>query len=167
MTNQVSEVAPWAGPVVACQVRDAPGDVEVPDVLHRHHEGPGAALRGAEGRILPDWDLHRLVLHLREPRQDHLLQGVQGLPAQHGQAHDVAAVPGGVELQQALPHTHPRLLRTDVQRLLVASTELGEVVTRVCDGFLYLINPPGVVGNVLLVLRVDSVHLSVCGGLRE
>ena len=37
----------------------------------------------------------------------------------------------------------------------------------VSRGLFYLIDPPGVVRNVLLVLRVDSLHLPVSGGLGE
>ena len=38
---------------------------------------------------------------------------------------------------------------------------------RICNGLLNLIDPPGVVRNILLVLRVDSIHLPVSGGLGE
>ena len=56
---------------------------------------------------------------------------------------------------------------TPRQCCIVSSSELGEVVGRVRYRLLNLIDSPGVVRNILLVLGVDGIHLPVCGRLRE
>ena len=95
------------------------------------------------------------------------LKRVEVLPTEYGQPHDVAAVPLVVELQQTVPHTKSLFSGNSVERLLVASPELGEVVGGVSRGLLYLIDPPGVVGNILLVFGVHSIHLPLCGRFSE
>ena len=72
-----------------------------------------------------------------------------------------------MELEQTIPHAEPGPLGTNIQGLLVSGSELGEVVCRVRYRLLNLIDPPGVVRNVLLVLGVDGIHLPVCGRLGE
>lgn len=65
--------------VVGVQVRDGEGDVQVTNILHRHHEAHFAALLRAEGVRGPLWHCDILVFHLTEECQHHLLQLVKAL----------------------------------------------------------------------------------------
>lgn len=167
MPDQVAQVAAGTGLVMLSQVRDAPGDVKVTDVLDRDHVRDSADVLRAKGGFRPLGHRDILVSDLGEPLEDHILEGVEILPPQYREAHDVAAVPGAVELQQTVPHADPLLLGSAVQRLLVARSEFVKVMFRISCGLLNLIDPPGIIWNVFLVFRIDSVNFPIRGSLSE
>jgi len=49
----------------------------------------------------------------------------------------------------------------------LTSAKLSVRMPRLASGFIKLVKSPGIVLQVLVVLRIDSVDLSLCGTCRE
>merc|ERR1719450_1662544 len=137
----MTKITSWTRPVVFSQIRNAPGDVQIADVLHRHH--------------------HILVLNITESLHDHLLKSIKILFSQDCQTHDVTAVPIAMKLQQTIPDTDSLLLWNGVQCLFISSSKFVEIVIRIGSGLLNLVNSPGITWNVLLMFRINCINFSI------
>ena len=72
-----------------------------------------------------------------------------------------------MELQETLPHADALLLGTTIQGLLVARAEFRKVMFWIRCCLLDLINPPGIIRDIFLMLRIDSVYFPIRSSISE
>mmetsp|Transcript_16117 Transcript_16117/g.28983 ORF Transcript_16117/g.28983 Transcript_16117/m.28983 type:complete len:235 (+) Transcript_16117:2195-2899(+) len=116
---------------------------------------------------VPGGDTQRLVFDSAEVFHSQCLQVVQGFLAQNAQLHDVGRIVRLVELDQLRAGVDAFSLGAISEGGQVACAEFAERMGRVRGCFEKLEGSPGVVEDVLGVFRMDGLHLTVCGALRE